>query len=158
MSAKFSKESFDSKWIESDTGCWEWQAVKNQDGYGRVKRLGVLCSAHRVAYELYKGPLGDKHVCHTCDNPGCVNPDHLWLGTHIDNQKDKALKKRAVGNAMPGESHPSHKLTSIVVLDIFYSKESVKSLSYKYKVSQSLIQLIKSGKRWKHITNPLCSF
>jgi len=157
MSKPFTKESFDLKYTKEPNGCWEWLAVKNQDGYGRVKRFGKLESAHRVSYELYKGPLGGKHVCHSCDNPGCVNPEHLWLGTHKDNQKDKANKNRAIANRMPGETHPSHKLTTTEVLEIFYSKEITKYLSGKYKISTSLVSAIKLGKRWKHITKPLCS-
>ena len=152
MSAKFTKESFDLKYTKHPNGCWEWDRTKNQDGYGRVKKFGVLCSAHRVSYELYKGPVGDKHVCHSCDNPGCVNPAHLWLGTHQDNQKDKATKKRAIGHIMPGECHPKHKLNSTQVLEIFNSDKSASILSKCYSVSPSLINNIKAGNRWKHLT------
>ncbi|MFZ2190074.1 MAG: HNH endonuclease signature motif containing protein [Candidatus Magasanikiibacteriota bacterium] len=152
MSRPFNKESFDQKWKEVESGCWEWQATRNQDGYGRVKRMNVLCSAHRVSYELYVGPLQGLHVLHKCDNPCCVNPAHLFLGTHKENQEDKAKKKRGVGNSMPGVTHPAHKLTEEDVREIKSSLESSKSLMQKFNVSQSLILLLKANKRWKHIT------
>jgi hypothetical protein len=151
MSRPFSKESFDLKWKAGSSGCWEWQRVKNQDGYGRVKRNGKLESAHRVAYELYVGPIGDKQVLHKCDNPGCVNPDHLFLGTIQDNNRDKAQKGRARTIPMPGESHPKHKLTEQQVRDIRNSTLSQSKLGSLYSVSQQLISRVKSGSVWRHI-------
>lgn len=141
MSHKFNKESFDKKWRLSPSGCWEWLAVKNQDGYGRVKRLGRLESAHRVSYELYKGPFDlTKHICHSCDNPGCVNPDHLWLGDYEANTKDKVIKARQY-----------KKLTEEQVLIIRDSQETNASLAKKYKISQASVSLIKRRINWKHL-------
>lgn len=155
MSAPFSKESFEQKFVKSD-GCWEWLATKNQDGYGRVKQFGVLKSAHRVSYELYKGPLNGLQVLHKCDNPSCVNPDHLFLGSIQDNATDKKLKGRAVANRMPGESHPSHKLTDEIVASIYLDKEfSQNHLATFYDVSQAIIWKIKNKKAWKHLTDTL---
>lgn len=152
MSRPFTKESFDSKYKKMDNGCWEWLATKNQDGYGRVKRFGKLESAHRVSYELYKGELGDKHVLHSCDNPSCVNPEHLWLGTHLENQKDKANKGRAKTTSMTGESHPKHKLTTEQVLFIKNSSLPTRVLMDMFHVSEMLIYGIRKGTRWKHLT------
>lgn len=78
------------------TGCWEWQACTNNIGYGFIRDSGKMRTAHRVSYELFKGliPAG-KIVCHTCDNPKCVNPDHLWIGTNKDNYDDMVRKGRA---------------------------------------------------------------
>lgn len=87
---------FHTHWIENpDNGCWEWTGGKNNVGYGMFRDGAGMRTAHRVSYELHKGkiPKG-KHVCHSCDNPKCVNPDHLWVGTHQDNMQDRSRKNR----------------------------------------------------------------
>lgn len=84
-------------------GCWEWIAGKDTDGYGRIW-VGKNKTAHTLAYELFNGPVEGLHVLHTCDNPGCVNPDHLVLGTHSDNMRDKSVRKR-----VHGEKNPNYK-------------------------------------------------
>lgn len=98
-------------WAKVDVSgeCWEWKANKNNKGYGMI-RLGGLASkvlAHRVSYELEHGVIpGDKIVMHRCDNPGCVNPAHLRLGTMLDNMLDKVAKGRARYNPLRGDNHP----------------------------------------------------
>lgn len=96
-------ERFESKYIPvTESGCWLWTASSHGRGYGlfhtgRGIRKGKMEFAHRVAYELYKGvrPEANQSVCHSCDNPCCVNPNHLFLGSHDDNMKDMASKNRA---------------------------------------------------------------
>lgn len=83
-------ERFLKKIKISKNGCWDWQAQKDKDGYGRFQSG----SAHRWSYKHYKGDPTGLFVCHSCDNPGCVNPDHLWLGTHQDNMKDMVKKNK----------------------------------------------------------------
>ena len=73
--------------------CWEWTKRKDRDGYGRVR--GYL--AHRIAFTVHTGRQPQDYVCHTCDNPGCVNPKHLWEGTNSDNMHDMSHKKRGRG-------------------------------------------------------------
>lgn len=90
---------FNSKYrINETTDCWEWQAAKNNIGYGMFRwSSGIMRTAHRVSYELFKGPIPHNMcVCHKCDNPVCVNPDHLWLGTILDNMRDMEQKGRRV--------------------------------------------------------------
>jgi len=90
-------EKFWSKVKRSDD-CWEWQGGKSPLGYGRVRHEGKDWFAHRVAYYLIYGVHpGNLSVCHKCDNPPCVRPDHLFLGTRHDNMMDSARKGR---NAM----------------------------------------------------------
>ena len=84
------------KWVKKlPNGCWEWQASITTSGYGRFAVYPKTLRAHKVAYFLCKGKiLEDQFVCHTCDNPRCVNPDHLWIGTSKQNTKDMIFKGR----------------------------------------------------------------
>ena len=77
-------------------GCWEWQLSRNKLGYGNTTCGSDLRGpAHKFSYAAFKGPVPEgMMVCHHCDNPPCINPDHLWLGTHDENQKDKMEKGR----------------------------------------------------------------
>ena len=85
---------FWSKVVKAD-GCWEWTAYRDPLGYGRLNVDGVPVLAHRLAYELEHGAIPDGMcILHRCDNPPCVNPDHLWLGTQADNSLDMASKGR----------------------------------------------------------------
>lgn len=83
--------------VDRSGDCWTWTAYRNPAGYGEINlggRLGAVL-AHRVAYELtFDVAPGDLHVLHRCDNPACVRPDHLFLGTHIDNMRDMTAKGR----------------------------------------------------------------
>jgi hypothetical protein len=90
------RTKFLSKISKSDeTGCWEWTAGKTGKGYGAFSINGKNRPAHRVSYELFKEPIPDGlFICHRCDNPGCVNPGHLFLGTHQDNMDDRSAKGR----------------------------------------------------------------
>ncbi len=100
---KINKELFEQKFIKNENGCWIWTANKNKQGYGKIKAQGKDIFAHRASYILYKETNPEKLlVCHKCDNPSCVNPDHLFLGTHKDNHYDAQSKGRR-----PLTPHPS---------------------------------------------------
>lgn len=84
-------------WIKAKQSkyCWDWIGAKNADGYGMF-RHGGECHASRIAYQIMNGPISkDVCVCHHCDNPGCVNPDHLFIATHHENMMDKVKKGRS---------------------------------------------------------------
>ena len=85
--------------------CWEWQEGKSKQGYGQFTLYGAHLRAHRFAWMLTHGPIPDEMlVCHKCDNPPCCNPSHLFLGTHLDNQRDKKAK----GRCATGERNGAH--------------------------------------------------
>jgi len=145
---------FEDKFIKRANGCWLWISSHNKSGYGLlwINRKGI--KAHRIAYTLYKGiiPFG-MHVLHRCDNPPCVNPDHLFLGTQTDNNLDRDKKGR--NNVARGEDTALAKLTTKDVLAIRksyipYKNSSVK-LAKKYGVKHSTILNIISNKTWKHL-------
>ena len=134
---------------EPNSGCWLWDAGYSSTGYGAIRVKGKQVGAHRVAHELYIGPIPDgMHVCHVCDNRACVNPDHLWLGTSAENAVDKSQKGRAV----LGTKHPKSKLTENQVLEILKDDRPASYVAQKYGVSRQIVWRIKTGKNWPHLT------
>jgi len=91
---------FEQKVLKLPNGCWEWQGARDSDmGYGKVRAFNQTL-AHRVSYILYVRPFIEKDMCvlHKCDNPPCVNPEHLFIGTRDTNNKDRAIKGRSVSH------------------------------------------------------------
>lgn len=128
--------------------CWEWIHNKtDRDGYGRFSLRGYPYRAHRISYAIENGDPKGLCVCHTCDNPICVNPAHLWSGTNRDNTDDKVTKDRQAR----GEEDGNSKLTKGQVVEILASKETNIALAAQYQVSDSLIAHIRRGRIWKHL-------
>lgn len=156
-------------WPKVDTSggpdaCWTWTAALNTAGYGVISAGPGGASplrAHRVAWELTHGPIPSwLDVLHACDNPPCVNPAHLWLGTASDNGRDMASKGRARGQRswdhMPrGEDHGYATLTEADVREIrraYAAREATQTdLGRRFGVHQTLISLIVLGKAWRHV-------
>lgn len=150
------ERSFWSKVIAGNNSCILWVGTKTDRGYGSMWHpfKKSMRPAHRVAFEIEKGEIEKgKEVCHKCDNPSCVNPNHLFVGSHTDNMVDMTNKGRNV--AFKGESNGSSKLTEAQVLEIRGKyipwKYGTIKLSKEYGVSQPLIMGIVSGKTWKHV-------
>ena len=143
------------------TGCWEWQGT-TRNGYGRMtigsRTDGTrkTVSTHRLAYELHFGEIPDgMEVCHKCDNRLCVNPYHLFLGTHQDNMDDREQKGR--NNPPRGEKHSKAKLTEKDVLAIREKRMQGKSfgkLAEEYAVNKKTIINAVTGKSWAYLPQP----
>ena len=139
--------------IITESGCWVWMGGTDTFGYGNPSIDLKKRSAHRLSYAEFNGKIPDGMcVLHRCDVPACINPNHLFLGTHQDNMKDMALKGRARGGGSyedrNGESNPNSKLTASEALEIKHSRLTQKQLSEKYGVAAGTISGIKTGKRW----------
>lgn len=141
--------------IGKENECWEWQAGRNDRNYGRVHIGGRQEKAHRVAYRLTYGEPGLLKVCHSCDNPPCCNPSHLFLGTQKDNILDMVRKGRHKSNFphLTGENAAFVKLKNKDVLKIkeLLKTEKVTKIARMFNVNHSLICQIKTGKIWKEI-------
>lgn len=140
--------------VDTSGECWVWKPTVNSSRkYGKVQIDKKTLAAHRVAYEHWKGDIPEGLiVCHSCDNPACVNPDHLWLGTYKDNMHDASVKNRMCRRF--GEANVQAKLTAEQVISIREDTRSQSAISVDYGVDQSTISLIKHGKRWRFIQGP----
>ena len=138
--------------FNEETSCWEWVKHVTEWGYGVIKVKGKAELAHRISYSVFKGDPTGLCVLHVCDNPKCINPYHLFLGTNADNVRDKVAKNRQskVGE-YPGERHHGAKLTNEDVLFIRESQLSQKQLAVKFNTTQPNISLIQRRVRWAHI-------
>jgi len=136
------------------SGCIEWQSA-TRNGYGRLiigsrtdgTRASV--SAHRLSYEVHVGEIPDGlFVCHKCDNPKCINPDHLFVGTRKDNTDDREAKNRNKIHLIrkKGADHPFAKFSDRVIGKIRLSTESTKETAMKYGVSERYVRDIRNNK------------
>ena len=131
----------------SPDDCWLWSAG-NARGYGHFWLNGKHFKATRISYSLFwHTDPGHLQVCHTCDNPRCVNPDHLWLGSSSDNNLDKTVK----GRQARGDHHGSAVLSKDDVIAIKTSEKTTVVLARKYGVGNSVIGRIQRGLSWPHI-------
>lgn len=145
-------ERFESFYIpEPNSGCWLWLGfLKPHSGHGtfwdslRRRMIG----AHVAAWRFYRGQKSKRlRVLHTCDVACCVNPDHLYLGTQLDNIRDREARYRTARGERINRGH----LTAIEVLQIRQDRRTVKELMEAYDVSESTIRHIKNRRIWRHV-------
>lgn len=157
---QLSRRFLDKVEMEPMSGCWLWIASNRHGGYGGFWRNGKARAAHRESWILFNGKIPDGlHVLHRCDVRCCVNPSHLFLGTHTDNVRDMVKKGRHAthGPGLKGSSHPMAKLTDREVYKIRASYIHGKKggqrrrLASEYGVSESMISKIVNGVFWRHI-------
>jgi hypothetical protein len=133
--------------------CWEWQGQVMANGYGVVFYDGRKRLAHRVMYELTHGPVDNGlFCCHRCDNPRCVNPKHIFLGTHKENMADMDSKGRR--RAAKGERQHKAKLTDGEVLEIrrlYAAGVTITEIARRFPVTPASIGAIVHGRTWRHL-------
>lgn len=134
----------------SEDGCWLWAGQVDKDGYGRVTYLGEQGRAHRKSYELTCGPIPEGlMVLHSCDNPRCVNPKHLSVGTVVDNAADMMSKGRSAVRI--GALNTGSKLTERQARLIFADRRHRTEIAAEFGVSIWTVHDIKSGRSWGHL-------
>ena len=146
-------KTFKNNIKKNGDGCWDWQGANNGKGYGCLRVDGKRVLAHRYSYEAHIGPIprlkNSYHgvcVLHKCDNPSCVNPDHLFLGTHNDNMQDKMSKGRS------GVVKLSASTVAKMKQEYLSGKTCHRELAKKFGTSYQNVGAILSGKTWKHVS------
>ena len=147
--------------------CWQWSGSVTEKGYGRFSYNGKAERAHRVSWLLHFGPIPrGMLVCHRCDNPGCVNPAHLFLGDAAANTADMDAKGRRVNAPLSGSSHYAHqdpdrvvrgeqsgaaKLSVQDVLAIRAAQGRQQDIADRFGVTQAAVSSIRLRKTWAHV-------
>ena len=140
-----------------DQGCWEWIASRDKKGYGAFGLNGKRVQSHRLSAAMAGLDIEGLCVCHKCDNPSCVNPDHLFAGTKADNNRDMVEKGRASrfkGSMNKGSAHGNSKLTEEDVVEIkerLRAGETQTSIAKDFGVSRITVSHINTGRYWKHV-------
>lgn len=126
--------------------CWNWGASKSYGGYGQFSLKGKLLLAHRIAWTLENGAVDrGTLVLHKCDNPSCVRPSHLFLGSHADNSNDKVSKGRASSWTSKGLSFDVRKKHVLEIRKLLLAGVSIRRIAAFYKVPTSVITIIKNS-------------
>lgn len=142
--------------------CWPWLGPVTEKGYGRVEIDGKNMRAHRVVYQLATGEApGDRMVCHSCDNPPCCNPNHLWLGDALANVRDMIRKGRKRNPPQDFDNNNRARLTWNCLIEVqraIAAGETNVAIARRHGVHHSTISLIRRGRTWRsrRESNPRC--
>lgn len=140
-------EYFKSK-IRVTPGCWIWEGSIGSMGYGKLGRKKKHLLAHRFSYEVYIGPIPNGiQVCHTCDNRRCVNPDHFFLGSALDNARDRVSKGRCYHKH---ERHWNAKITKEQAEAIRNDSRPSEEIAKDYPINRRMVSSIKNGTSWRN--------
>jgi hypothetical protein len=133
---------------EPNSGCWLWTSSVDSTGYGTFWKDRTAQKAHRLSYQIHRGEIpAGMQVCHKCDNPLCVNPDHLFVGTLQDNMKDRNAK----GRQARGVRHSKARLSEDDVRFIRSSNLTTIALGKMFNINHGSISAIRTRKNWKHV-------
>ncbi len=136
----------------AENGCINFTGSKSSFGHGEIAYRGKKYRAHRLAYIEYVGPISEGLVvCHKCDNPSCINPDHFFVGTQAENLRDAINKKRMKAPNPRGVKHGLAKLTDENVIAIRKDVRTQRLIAADYGVHQTTIKNIKLNRTWKHV-------
>lgn len=140
--------------IDEASQCWNWTGSKSKGGYGRISINSKPQLAHRISYGIFISELSPElEVCHKCDNPSCINPCHLFAGTHRENMAD--CKKKGRARSLEGEENKRAKLTRDDVIFIRRSSMTNTALGKMFGVSNVAVSYARSGKSWGSISEGL---
>ena len=151
------EDFLDNTRINVSTGCWEWQGYKDRDGYGQMGFENKNRLVHRLAYMLYnqctEEDIKGKVIMHLCDNPSCVNPEHLQIGTQKDNIQDCIQKGRRANRK--GEQNPNAKLTEYQaqkIRELYQLGISQEELAKMFNVARRTIYNVRKNISWSHVS------
>jgi hypothetical protein len=127
---------FSGRYEKTENGCFIYTGLLSKNGYGRISFKGKVVGSHRLSFELKNGFINDrtKFVCHTCDNPACINPEHLWLGTHTESMNNIMEKNRGSISRLSPEQKNDIKKS--------YPQKNIIELSVQYGVPTRVISFI----------------
>ena len=146
------KKRFFDKVVKAESGCWLWTGGNTGNGYGGFHARGSTRRAHRISWELHRGPIPrGKQVLHTCDCRLCVNPAHLYIGTNLDNIRDKVERGRTTAGRVMGRPRVYAKLTPDDVRCIRSSSATCGTLADALGVHPNTILDAKNRVTWKYI-------
>lgn len=144
--------------VDKTESCWNWTGKRSRKGYGQIRFQGQRILVHRVSWELAYGPIPPgQYVLHRCDNPSCVRPDHLFLGSLADNNHDMDMKGRSRRIGSPGEKNSASKLTDEqvqMIRDTHKPRDrtyGTTALARQFNVTIGAIQRVVHHHTWKHV-------